>query len=377
MGEPLRICLFLSSSHIGGTERMALEFIRHCDRSRVTPHVLVKLRGGPLPEMVEELGVPCEVLQTPGDLDKRPLWVFESRVMAEFLKAHRIELIHNFGLRAELTSRPHVRHLGVKKIVSGIRDTDPWRRFYHVWLDRLTSGWVDLYIANSHVAAEVSLKRERRPPEKMRVIHNGVPLPTAMDRTAARKLFSISPDAGPVVAHVANLVPGKKGHDVLFEAIVGLRGRFPGLRVICAGRDASGGRIPALAEKLGLGEVVTFTGYCDKARELFQAADLAVLPSRFESFPTSIVEAMAAGCPVVASDVGGISEVIRDGENGSLVSPEDHAVLGEAISRLLGDRERLRDLGKAARATIEKDFTVETMCRRIEEAYLSLFPGRS
>lgn len=377
MDKPLRICLFLSSSHIGGTERMALEFIRHCDRSLIEPHVMVKLRGGPLPGMVEEMGVPCVVIQRPNDLQERPLWKMDSYVMAEFLREHRIDLIHNFGLRAELTSRLFVKNGVVKKIVSGIRDTDPWRRFYHVWLDRLTAHTVDLFIANSHVAAKTSLERERHPPEKMRVIHNGVPLPEPLEKEAARGLFDIHRDRGPVVAHVANLVPGKKGHDVLFDALVGMREKFPGLCVVFAGRDASDGRIPALARNKGLEETVLFTGYSDKTRELFQAADLAVLPSRFESFPTSILEAMAAECPVVAADVGGIGEIIRDGSNGLLVPAGDSGAFRQAMEKLMLDRDLSSTLGQEARATIEKHFTVDIMCRHIEEAYLSLFPRRS
>lgn len=373
---PLNVCLYLSSSYIGGTERMALEFIRHCERSLIEPHVMVKLRGGPLPDLVKEMGVPCVVIQRPDDPQERPLWKMDSNVMMDFLREHRIDLIHNFGLRAELSSRLFVKNGLVKKIVSGIRDTDPWRRFYHVWLDRLTAYKVDLFIANSHVAAKTSLERERHPPEKMHVIHNGVPLPEAMEKEAARVLFDIQKDRGPVVAHVANLKPVKKGHDLLFEALRDIRNDFPSLHVVCAGLDASGGKIPAMAQKMSLGETVQFTGYCDKTRELFQAADLAVLPSRYESFPTSILEAMAAGCPVVAADVGGISEIIEDGVNGLLVPANDPTSLGKAMGDLLADQEKRASLGHAARKTVEQKFTVEMMCRKIEEAYLSLFPHR-
>lgn len=364
---PLSVCLFLSTSVIGGTERMALEFLCTCDRRRIRPSLMALLEGGSLVEEAARLDVPCRLLRWRGRWDRRAL-----RGFSGFLRENHVRLIHNFGLRADLLSRLYAPRNGVERIVSGIRDTDPWRRWPHVLSDRLTARRVDLHIANSHEARRVALAREKLRPEKVIVIHNGIrppaepPPPLPLD---------LPPGREPVIAMVANLKPVKKGHDVLFRALDRLRGDFPRLLVLCAGQDLSGGAIPAMAREMGVGDHVFFTGYCDNIPALLRHADLAVLPSRYESFPASILEAMAAGLPVVASRAGGIPEIIRDGDNGLLVEPGDDRALGEALSGLLHDSTERARLGRAARETVATHFTAGTMTRRIEEAYLSLFAG--
>lgn len=343
---------------------MALEFIRACDREKVRPSLLVLLEGGTLLEEARRLDIPCHHLRWKGKWDRRAV-----REFGTFLSRNEVRLIHNFGLRSDLLSRLLAPSRGIRRIVSGIRDTDPWRRWPHVMADRLTARRVDLYIANSHAARRASLSREKMPPEKVIVIHNGIRFPPGGGAGAGPEL---PPRRSPVLAMVANLKPGKKGHDVLFEALAGLRHEFPEILLVCAGQDLSGGAIPALAESAGVAGLVHFTGYCDNVAAVLRAADVAVLPSRFESFPASIVEAMAEGLPVVASRVGGIAEIIRDGENGLLVESGNAGQLRDTLARLLRDGEERARLGEAARRTVAADFTVEIMARLIEDAYLGL-----
>ncbi|MBN1515432.1 glycosyltransferase family 4 protein [Candidatus Sumerlaeota bacterium] len=369
MPRPIHICLFCSTTGIGGTERMALAFLSRCDKAKFKPHFLTLLDdGGEALREAERLGVPRYGLNWRGRFN---LGAF--RRFKQYLRENQIDLIHNFGLRAELLSRPVSKRCGVKRMVSGIRDTDPWRRWYHVLADRATAGAVDLFIANSEGARQVSMRREKIPAEKIITIHNGIDLPRgSYDVDEMRQRHGIAPERSPVIVQVANLVPQKKGHDLLFEAVKRLLPDYPRLLAICVGHDKSNGAIPALAKEKGVEGAVHFTGYAPNVFEWLSLADVAVLPSRFESMPVSILEAMSMRLPVVASDAGGIPEVIQDGVNGRIIPTGQADPLYAALKELLNDPEQRTRLAQSARQSIENDFTLEAMTRRLEEVYLSL-----
>ncbi len=367
------ICLFLTTSDFGGTERMALAFLRDCDRSRFVPSLISLLGQGPVPDAAARLGLPCVALNWKGIWDRRAFRAFRS-----FLREHRIDLIHNFGLRAELISRPVSKRTGVRRIVSGIRDTDAWRRWPHVWADRLTAGSVDLFIANSEAARQATMTREKVPARKIITIHNGLPLPpSGPDVETARRDLALSPDAGPIVVQVANYKVHKKGHDVLLAAVQKLKDEFPQAVFVCVGQDFGNQELARLVEENGLSDRVRLTGYQDNVFPYLAMADVAVLPSRYESLPVSVMEAMAMGLPVAATRVGGLPELIEDGVNGLLIEPNDARALADRLRFLFNDPAARQKLGQAARETIRNRFSMERMIDRIQNAYTGLLAGDS
>ena len=369
----MNICLFTSTSDFGGTERMALEFLRGCDRTRFEPSLVCLLGNGRVLEAARAQGIACLGLDWRGWVGGRAL-----RALKRFLRQRRVELLHIFGLRAELVGRLVARRAGVRFVVSGVRDTDPWRRWYHVWADRLTARAVDLFIANSEEARRVTMRREKVAPHKIITIHNGLRLaesgrPTDEEqRRAARRRLGIAEDGGPVVVELANIKIQKKGYDLLLAAAARLKDEFPGLVVLCVGEDYSRGELSRRIAAMGLEGVVRMTGYCAEVSVPLNAADVCALPSRYESFPVSILEAMAAGLPVVASRVGGIPEMITEGVEGFLIEPGDAGALVDRLGRLLRDAGLRARCGAAARRTVEARFTLEGMIRAIEDAYARL-----
>jgi glycosyltransferase involved in cell wall biosynthesis len=149
---------------------------------------------------------------------------------------------------------------------------------------------------------------------------------------------------------VANLRP-EKGHDVLLDAAVEVLRRFPDAHVECVGGGPLLDALIARAEARGLLHAVTFLGQRDDVPARLADADLFVLPSRSEAFPNAVLEAMAAGLPIVASGVGGIRELIADDRSGLLVPAGDAAALADRLCRLMADPALAARLGGAARAT--------------------------
>jgi len=165
----------------------------------------------------------------------------------------------------------------------------------------------------------------------------------------------------------------KKGIYDLLDAVAGLRGAVPDVRLVCAG-DGDRVGVARYAERLGIADAVKFTGYVGASgkRALLEHAAVFALPSYDEALPVSLIEAMSAGIPVVASPTGGIAEVVSDGASGLLVPPGDKGGLERALRRLLIDRELAARLGKSARESARARFSPERALSIIENLYESL-----
>lgn len=190
----------------------------------------------------------------------------------------------------------------------------------------------------------------------VRTIYNGVP---DLDVPPAER-----PGPGPVIGSIGRLSP-EKGIDVLLRALPDL----PGVTALIVGEGPEREALEKLALELGVAGRAIFTGRVPESRPYFPALDVYVLPSRFEGLPLSVVEAMLARRPVVATDVGSVSEAIADGETGLLVPPDDPSALARAVRSLLDDPARAAALGRAARARAIASFTAQAMARRYEELY--------
>jgi glycosyltransferase involved in cell wall biosynthesis len=152
-----------------------------------------------------------------------------------------------------------------------------------------------------------------------------------------------------------------------------LRALVPGLRIECAG-DGDLGKVQRYAQALNMGARVKLRGWLDRkaAEGLLARASVFVLPSYVEGLPMSLLEAMAMGCPVVATCVGGIPDIVEDGVNGLLVRPGDPHALAGALARVLRDKALASRLGEAARATVADRFTAERSLARLEKIYAGL-----
>jgi glycosyltransferase involved in cell wall biosynthesis len=236
----------------------------------------------------------------------------------------------------------------------------------------------DRIIAVAELQARYLAEKEGVDPSRITVIRNGVdmagyaPDGERIRRGQAHRAGLLNGGAGPLIGHVAALRP-EKGHDVLFQAMGRLLQAHPGVRLAVVGDGPERPRLQALAGELGLGHVVRFVGARDDVADWLQAFDIVVLPSHpsVETLPLSLMEAMAAGRPVVASRVGSVEELVVDGVTGSLVPPGDVPSLSGALLRLVGDR-RLREAYGLKGQERVKEFDIE---RTVEQTARLLRDG--
>jgi len=228
--------------------------------------------------------------------------------------------------------------------------------------------FLDGYIANSAPAAETLVRVHGLSSGRVRLVRNGVELPSGPSPALPAGLTA----DGPRIACIAN-IRENKGHIVLARAIQRLRPRHPGLKAWLVGRDLSVGRLQARLAEEGLSDTVELAGFASDVRPFLAGSKLACLPSLYrEGMPTSLLEAMLAGVPVVASDVGGVKDLVDPGRNGLLVPPGDTAALAEALDRLLSDRALAARLASEATRSTLPSYSLAAMCDNHLHAFRAL-----
>lgn len=240
--------------------------------------------------------------------------------------------------------------------------------------ERCAARWTDRIVAVSEETVKECLRRGIGKPAQYRVIHNGIDLAPFLERCSA-PAARVSAGAGPCLGTIGSLTR-EKGLEVLLQAFTLLRQRHPQLQLQIVGDGKLRGELQAMARQLGIAESVHFQGIAADVRPWLASFDLFVLPSLQEGLPTVLLEAMAAGRPVVASRVGGIPEVVIDGRTGLLVPAGDPQALAAALDRLLRDPEMRQAMGQAGRERAVQAFGLERMLRQLEKEYEELLSAR-
>ncbi|MFQ5655536.1 MAG: glycosyltransferase, partial [Planctomycetota bacterium] len=230
---------------------------------------------------------------------------------------------------------------------------------------------VDRYIAVSE-AIRAILIEDGIDRARIEVVRSGVgPLPApAMSRHEIRVSLGIPRDAL-VIGNVAHLA-GHKGQIHLLRAMARLRGRFPGARAVIVGEGPARPLLEGEVRAQGLEGICVLTGFREDIPAHLAAFDIFVMPSEMEGLCTSILDALLAGLPVVASRTGGIPEIIADGETGLLAAPGDPGDLARAIAALIEEPERARALARRGRERVESEFSVEAMVKGTLAVYARL-----
>ena len=192
---------------------------------------------------------------------------------------------------------------------------------------------------------------------RARVVYNGIDPPVEV---AVHPEVAALRERGPVIATVTLLRPGK-GVETLLDALPAVLAAHPRVQLAIAGAGVDRVRLEERARALGVATAVRFLGFVPDAAGVLRGADVFVSSSWAESFPYVILEAMALERPIVATRVGGVAEAVTDGESGLLVAPRDAEALGGALSRLVSDPVRARQMGARARSRVTTNFTRERM----------------
>lgn len=237
---------------------------------------------------------------------------------------------------------------------------------------RLIAAMMGRYVAVSQDIARQLSQTLHWSPDKISVVHNGIDLAPFTGRTNCELRAGLNAlDEKPIVLTVARL-DEQKGHCYLLQAAA----QVPEARFVLAGDGPERPSLEAQARGLGLGDRVIFLGHRSDIPDLLSCCDLFVLPSLYEGLPLSVLEAMAAGKPVIATSVGGTDEAVIPGETGLFVPPADPPALARAIRSLLRDPALANRLASAGRARVRLEFSAEKMVRQVTQIYDELIARR-
>ena len=359
--RPVRVLLAINTLARGGAERQLVELATGLDRERFSVSVLCVVAGGPLADELRSAGIPIAIFNS-----RKPLDLL--RLIA-YVRRQAPDIVHSFlfgsnivaTLAATLARTPVV--ITSRRSLGFFKDGRP----HYDLLQRIANRFTDAVIANSEAVREDTLRREHLGGDKMRVIYNGVALDVPQaDRGKKRAALLGDDDRGPLVLVVANLIP-YKGLNYFVDAWRDVLRTLPEARAMIVGEGPARAELEKRAADLGAS--VRFIGSRDDVPELLQAADLVVQASLYEGFPNAVLEAMAAGRPVVATAVGGTVEAVEPERTGILVPPRDSAALAAAIARMLTQPDLSAACGLAGRKRVEGEFSVARMVRRYEDLY--------
>lgn len=368
------ILIVIGQLDVGGTERHLAQIVPPLRDAGLDVRIFTLKAGGEVGEQLAARGVP--IVAHPrrrggwqGVLQAAVLLV---RVMRE-LQPH---VLHLFLPAAYLVGAMSTLPLQVKRVMSRRSLATYQARHPGVGrLERLLHARMDAVLANSLAVAR-ELACEGVSPHKLGLIYNGVvDRASGYARARARTQFDVAPETLVVVV-IANLIP-YKGHADLLDALALAADRLPpAWTMLFAGRDDGiGEALRAQAKQLGIDAHLRWLGAVDEVGPLLAAADIGVLASHEEGFSNSVLEGMAAGLPMVVTDVGGNAEAVVDGVCGRVVPARNPAALAAALLELAhAPAERLR-MGEAARARAAKHFTLEACVARYETLYRNLVAG--
>ena len=275
-----------------------------------------------------------------------------------YMKKYKINIIYFFGLRSILCGIIPAVLLKIKTVNALRGDLDNYRSWYNRLLEKILSHFIDFWIANSKYALLNATIRGEAKRQKSKIIYNGIKQIARKNKFSSTNLLNII-----VVANIQVY----KGHRYLIRALSLLNeDQLKSIKVKFVGKNLFGDVINKLIKEYNLNSVIACLGYRSNVHEYLMESDLFILPSETESFPTAILEAMSFGLPVIATNVGGVSELIKNDNSGILVPSKDSNKLADAISLFIDDRgeinrERLNKYGGNSYDLIKRSYQINRM----------------
>jgi len=366
---PLRVMFVITSLPVGGAETLLVDLIRRMDRHRFLPELCCLKDPGPLGAMLA-LEIPTHHGLLTRKTDVSVLWRLAGLM-------RRIDAVVTVGAGDKMFwGRLAARLAGVPVIASALHSTGWPDRVQ--FANRLLAPITDAFIAVAEPHGRYLAAYEGCTPAKIRVIPNGVDTERFRPRPpneTLRKEFELA--AGDAVVGIVAALRPEKNHALFLRAAARVQRALPGARFLIVGDGPQHGELEVLAGSLGLGPAVRFLGTRSDVPEVLSLIDVLALSSHTEANPVSILEAMAAEKPVVATRVGSIDKAVQEGRNGYLVSPGSEEELAGRLIELLRDRTRAAAFGRAGRQHVLQHASIERMVAGYEEMLEGIYQEKA
>jgi glycosyltransferase involved in cell wall biosynthesis len=371
----LRVMHLLHTMAYGGVETTLINWVRKMDRDRFEVHLVCFANPGstemPFVKAAEGAGL-CLAGKLPWRKTK-PI-MSAARKLRDLIRQHRIDILHSHNCYADVVALVARMMVPVKLVTTLYVWGDfGWKRNIIQWLNEQAVRRFDLVTVHCEDTLAQTLARGFRP-ERVKLLISGFEADhhemAAEERRERRRERGVS-DKEVVLANIARFYP-EKAHDSLLRSFREISARHPEARLWLFGVGPLEDDLRRLCTELGLDDRVTFLGFVEDLPGILPLVDIQVHPSHMEGVALAVCSGMAAGLPIVASDVGGLREVLKHGETGFLVPPGDERGFTEAVVGLIEQPERARRLGQAARHFMLNDYSLERAVGEVQKTYLEL-----
>ena len=363
--DPIRIAFCITELDPGGAEQALVELVKGLDSKLFEPAVFCLGPKGDLAAELERAGIRVTCL---GATRSWQFWVIFRLIRA--LRRFRPTILQTWLFHANLIGRLAARLAGVPIIVSGIRVAEKRSRF-RLWIDRITQSWVKAHVCVSQDVADFSIERGGLNPDRVHAIPNGVNFARfANAEPADLKQFGI-PSGSKTLLFVGRL-DEQKDPLWLWDAFEIIQSQMADVHLIFVGRGLLESQLKKRIESSPIASRGHLLGRREDVPELLKAADILVLPSRWEGMPNIVLEAAATGTPVVTADVEGVSEILTDGVTGRIVTSRSPRDLAEAVTQLLEQTDARIRMGRLAQGIVSERFKMIDTCARYQQLYSKL-----
>ena len=365
--KKIRLMQITHDLAIGGLQQVVVNICRTINRDLFDISVLCLRDLGEFVPEVEKLGIPVFYLpQKESGTD-----YLSFLKVAKILRKEKIEVIHTHNTQPLVDGTIGALMSGVKTIIH----TDHARNFpdkrRYMFAEWLMSHFAHKVVGVSEHTSEDLIKYEKISRKKILTIPNGINgnrFSININKQAKRKELGIH-GSGPIIGLGVRLTEGK-GINYLLQAMPDIIKKFTDITLVIVGDGPAADKLKKQTVELGITRNVLFLGPRLDIPELLKVFDIYVLPSLSEGLPMVLLEAMAAGCPIVATNVGGIPTLIKHGDNGSMVEPKNPQALASEIIKLLSSQELRSQYSKKALETFQESYSADIMTRKYEQLYL-------
>ncbi|MBN1901236.1 glycosyltransferase [Candidatus Sumerlaeota bacterium] len=376
--KKIKIIYFIGSLRLGGAEKQVVELALGLDRSRYDMEICCINQGGPMVEAVRASGIPVNIFEVSlpyGKFNPRSWFhlLKNLRRIHRYIRESKPDIIHGYLFTAYIVGVFCGVWAKVPILISSRRSLGYFKedKFWRQAIENLANRKTDAILVNSNAVWNDVIKREKHCDGKIHLIYNGVDLdkfkPQQPNPEIRTKWRLRQNDI--LVGVVANLIH-YKGHMEILDAAALLKKDFPDLRFVFIGRDGGmQSRIEKNRSILSLDNQVILAGSREDVEKIIPAFDILLLASHEEGFSNVLLEGMACGKPIVATDVGGNAESVKNGETGFIVPPKNPQKMAEALKKLIADPSLREKFGRAGRTRVEQKFSLNSLIQYMDAFY--------
>lgn len=366
----IKILYVIATLDVGGTERQLVELAKKLDKEKFEPIVCCLTRGGVFKKELDSYGIRVVII------GKKLGYDFSAILkLIKIIKKEKPKIVHTFLWTSNTIGRIAALFLRVPVIISSERcKVRPFKNLISRITDRFLSLFTDKIIANSESVRLDHIKKEKIGQNRIISIPNGIDLerfnPNFQKNNSLRLKFGLEERVVSIGA--IGRLDVYKGYECFLMAMPQIFSEFKKVKFFIVGDGPLKTKLQKLANDLGVSSNVVFTGYIEDVREIYSILDIMVFTSLSEGLSNVVLEAMAMGKPVIATNIDSNKELIENNETGILVKPSNYLELSQAVLKFVKNTDLRKKIGQNARIFIEKNHDISFLTKKLEDLYENL-----